>query len=139
MTYSQALFFVSVFQEVPTNTCVRCGGSTKFNCNTTAIHPLGGGATVEGVGGQLWRIQRPNGNVTNLTSNMPENLPSQYEFVSPTLDEYTGLIVFNTTSIWNGTTFQCIAFTPANEEQQNASAAAVTLEVGGKCRICKLS
>ena len=131
-----SFFLVSVFQEVPTNTCVRCGGSTELNCTTTAIHPLGGGDTVEGVGGQLWRIQSPNGNVINLTSNMPDNLPSQYEFVTPTLDEYTGLIVINTTSIWNGTTFQCIAFTPANEEQQNTSAPAVTLEVGGKCRIC---
>ena len=119
----------------PTNTCVCCGGSTELNCTTTATHPLGGGETVKGVGGQLWRIQSPNGSLITLTSNMPDNLPAQYGFVSPTLDEYTGLIVFNTNSTWNGTTFQCIAFTPANEEERNTSAAAVTLEVGGECKI----
>ena len=90
---------------------------------------------MEGVGGQLWRIQSPNGNVTTLTSNRPDNLPAQYEFVTPTLDEYTGLIVFNITSIWSGTTFQCIAFTPANEEEQNNSSTVVTLEVEGECKM----
>ena len=90
---------------------------------------------MEGVGGQLWRIQSPDGSVTILRSNMPEDLPADYEFISPTLHEYTGLQVFNISSQWNGTTFQCIAFTPANEEEQNDSATAVTLEVGGECKI----
>ena len=133
MCITYKLFFhVSAFEKVPNDTCVPCGGSTELNCTTTAIHPLGGGEEVQGVGGQLWRIQSPDGDVIRLASNMPDNLPSQYEFVSPTLDEYTGLMVFNTNSTWNGTTFQCIAFTPANEEEQNTSSAAVILEVGGE-------
>ena len=89
---------------------------------------------MEGVGGQLWMIRKPNGTVTNLSSIMAEVLPAGYEFVAPFLDDFTGLRVLNTTSIWNGTTFQCIAFDPSNLERQNDSAAAVTLEVGGKCR-----
>ena len=89
---------------------------------------------MEGVGDQLWRIQNPNGTVTNLSSNMPGVVPAGYEFISPFLDVYTGLRVLNTTSIWNGTTFQCIAFDPSDIERQNNSAAADTLEVGGKGR-----
>ena len=89
---------------------------------------------MEAVGGQLWRIRNLNGTVTNLSSIMPDMVPVGYEFVAPFLDDYTGLRVLNTNSTWNGTTFQCIAFDPSNVEQQNDSAAAVTLEVGGKCR-----
>ena len=89
---------------------------------------------MEAVGGQLWRIRNPNGTVTNLSSNIPDMVPVGYQFISPFLDDYTGLRVLNTNSTWNGTTFQCIAFDPSNVEQQNDSAAAVTLEVGGKCR-----
>ena len=88
-----------------------------------------------GVGGQLWRINFQNGTIGRLISNMPDNVPGHYEFRSSSLDEYTGIEVLDTTSRWNGTTFQCIAFTPANEEERNDSAAAVILEVGGKCII----
>ena len=122
------------FQVVPSNTCVPCGGSAEFNCSTTAPANLGGGNIVEGVGGQLWMIRNPNGTVTNLSSIMPDMVPAGYEFVAPFLNDFTGLRVLNTTSIWNGTTFQCIAFDPSNLGRQNDSAAAVTLEVGGKCR-----
>ena len=87
-----------------------------------------------GVGGQLWRIQSPNGAVTTLSSSMPDSLPPGYELISPHTDEYTGLRVLDTNSTWNGTTFQCIAFTPLDTREQNDSAAAVTLEVGGECR-----
>ena len=131
-------FLVSVFQVVPTNECVPCGGSTVFNCSTLALHPLVGGGNVEGVGGQLWKINNTNGTQTLLRSNMPNNLPADYEFISPSFDEYTGIRVTNISSSWNGTTFQCIAFTPANIEQRNTSAATVTLEVGGECRTCVL-
>ena len=103
-----------------------------FNCSTTATHPTGGGNVVLGFGGQLWRIQSPNGTVTTLSSSMPDNVPLGYELVSPHRDEYTGLRVLHTSSTWNGTTFQCIAFTPANEEEQNTSATAAMLEVGGE-------
>ena len=89
---------------------------------------------MEGVGGQLWMIRNPNGTVTNLSSNMPDIVPAGYEFVAPFPNDFTGLRVLNTTSIWNGTMFQCIAFDPSDVERQNDSAAAVTLEVGGKCR-----
>ena len=94
---------------------------------------------MEGVGGQLWRIQSPNGTVITLSSSMPDNLPAGFEFISPYPDEYTGLRVLDTNPHWTGTTFQCIAFTPSNTEQQNTSAATVTLEVGGECRMCVLS
>ena len=129
-------FLVSVFQVVPSNMCVPCSGSTIFNCSTLAVHPLGDGVVVEGVGGQLWRIHNPDGTQTTLMSNMPDNLPADYEFLSLCSDEYTGIMVSNIDSDWNGTTFQCIAFTLANIEEQNTSAAVVTLEVGGKpnCR-----
>ena len=95
---------------------------------------LGGGRIVEEVSGQMWRIQTPDGTVTNLRSNIPDMVPADYEFISPFLDDFTGLRVLNTNSTWNGTTFQCIAFDPSNVERQNSSARAVTLEVGGECR-----
>ena len=133
-------FLVSVFQVVPNNECVSCGDrSTVFNCSTLALHHLIGGGNVEGVGGQLWKINNTDGTQTLLRSNRPNDLPADYEFISPSFDEYTGIRVFNISSNWNGTTFQCIAFTPANAEQRNASAATVTLEVEGKCRTCVLS
>ena len=122
------------FQVVPSHTCVPCGGQTVFNCSTTAPANLGGGIILEGVGSQLWRIQTPDGTVTNLSSIMPHMVPAGYEFISPYVNVYTGLRVLNTNSTWNGTTFQCIAFDPSNVERQNNSAAAVTLEVGGECR-----
>ena len=91
---------------------------------------------MKGVGGQLWRIQYPNGTVITLSSSMPDNLPAGYEFTSSSPDGYTGLHLLDANPNWNGTTFQCIAFTPANEEEQNNSATAVTLEVGGEYRMC---
>ena len=90
---------------------------------------------MEGVGGQVWRIQTPNDTVISVSSNMPNMVPTGYELISPFLNEFTGLRVKNTSSSWNGTTFQCIAFTPTNIGEQNDSAAAVTLEVGGELRI----
>ena len=89
---------------------------------------------MEGPGGQMWRIQTSDGTVTTLSSNIPDMVPAGYEFISPFENAYTGLRVLNTNSTWNGTTFQCIAFDTSNEERQNNSAAAVTLEVGGECR-----
>ena len=93
---------------------------------------------MEGVGGQLWNIRNPDGTLTTFISNMPDKVPEDYKFISPSFDEYTGINVSNISSDWNGTTFQCIAFTPANVEERNTSAAPVTLEVGGKCRMCVL-
>ena len=122
------------YQETPSNTCVPCGGSTEFNCSTTAPANLGRGRIVEGAGSQLWRIQTPDGTITNLSSNIPDMVPADYEFISPFQNVYTGLRVLNTNSTWNGTTFQCIAFDPSNVTRQNDSAAAVTLEVGGECK-----
>ena len=120
---------------VPTDTCVPCGGSTEFNCTTTIPINLGEGRIVEGVGGQMWRIQAPDGTVTNLRSNIPDMVPADYEFIAPhNINDFTGLRVLNTSSTWNGTTLQCIAFDPSNVTRQNNSAAAVTLEVGGECR-----
>ena len=89
---------------------------------------------MEGPGCQMWRIQTPGSTVTTLRSNMPGMVPADYEFISPYVNVYTGLRMLNTNSTWNGTTFQCIAFDTSNEERQNNSAAAVTLEVGGECR-----
>ena len=120
---------------VPSDTCVPCGGETVFNCSTTAPFNLGDGTIVEGApGSQMWRIQTQDGTVTTLRSNTPHMVPPGYEFISSSVNVYTGLRVLNTNSTWNGTTFQCIAFDPSNETRQNNSAAAVTLEVGGKCR-----
>ena len=121
----------------PSNTCVPCGGETVFNCSTTTPVNLGGGNIVEGApGSQMWRIQTPDRTIITLKSNAPAPvmMPAKYEFISSSEYIYTGLRVLNTNSTWNGTTFQCIAFDPSNETRQNNSAAAVTLEVGGKCR-----
>ena len=90
---------------------------------------------MQGLAGEKWRIQTPDGTVTNLWSDMPHMVPDGYEFIAPhNMNDFTGLRVHNTNSTWNGTTFQCIAFDPSNVERQNDSAAAVTLEVGGECR-----
>ena len=90
---------------------------------------------MQGLAGQMWRIQTSDGTVTTLSSNMPDIMPVDYEFIAPhNINDFTGLRVLNINSTWNGTTFQYIAFDPSNEERQNSSAAAVTLEVGGECR-----
>ena len=86
---------------------------------------------MEGVGGQMWRIQPPDGMVITLSSNMADMVPAGYEVISPSLNKFSGLRVKATNSSWNGTTFQCIAFNPTNVGERNDSAAAVTLEVGG--------
>ena len=119
----------------PNNTCVPCGGPTEFNCSTTAIHTLSAGDRRLGTGGQLWRIQPPDGTVITLSSNEPGKVPNGYQLISPSRDEYTGLRVLDTNSTWNGTTFKCIAFTPENVGEKNDSAAAVTLEVGGEYKL----
>jgi len=124
---------------LPKPTCIPCGGPADFNCTTVTHVNLGGGTFRDGPGGQLWRIQTPDGNVTNLYSTNPTSARSLgYEFISPHLHEYTGLRVLDTDSTWNGTTFQCIAYTPSNTKRQNDSAAAVTLKVGGEYRHCAL-
>ena len=97
---------------------------------------------MQGVGGQMWRIQFPDGTMATLSSNNADMVPAGYGFISPSMGVFTGLRVNDTNSTLNGTTFQCIAFIPATVGQQNDSAAAVTLEVGGECRIntwCKIS
>ena len=124
--------YLPVFQVTPSNACVACGGSAEFNCSTIELFNLGGGVFREGPGGQMWRIQTPDGTITTLTSNIPDMVPADYEFISPFVYVFTGLQVLNTNSTWNGTTFQCIAFDTSNVERQNNSAAAVTLEVGGE-------
>ena len=91
---------------------------------------------MNGAGGQLWRIQTPDGTLLTLSSSMPNMVPPGYEFVSPFIHVFTGLRVLNTNSTWNATTLQCIAFTPADVRERNVSAAAVTMEVGSECRIC---
>ena len=90
---------------------------------------------MNGAGGQMWRIQIPDGTVISLSSSMPSMVPAGYELISSFLNQYTGLRLLDTNSTWNGTTFQCIAFTPADTREQNDSAAAVTLEVGSEYRI----
>ena len=91
---------------------------------------------MDGPGSQLWRIKTPDGDVTELNSTNPSTARSLgYEFISPHQHVYTGLRVLDTNSTWNGTTFQCIAYTPSNTTRQNDSAPAVTLKVGGECRI----
>ena len=84
-------------------------------------------------GGQKWKITTPDGNVINVTSRMPSKVPAGYELISPFRNEYTGIKVLNTNSNWNGTIFQCIAFSPTNTHQENTSAPAVVLKVGGEC------
>ena len=92
---------------------------------------------MDGPGGQLWRILTPDGKVTELYSTNPSSARSLgYEFISSHMHVYTGLEVLHTDSTWNGSTFQCIAYTPSNTTRQNNSAAPVTLRVGGECRIC---
>ena len=118
---------------VPRDTCVPCGGSAVLNCSTTALIHLGGGRILIGAGGQLWRIQNPDGTVTSLSSSMPSMVPAGYEFITSLVNQYTGLRLLDTNSNWNGTTFQCIAFNPTDAREQNDSAAAVTLEVGSEC------
>ena len=94
---------------------------------------------MEAVGGQLWRIQYPDGTVTTISSNMRDIVPAGYELISPpSSNVFTGLRVLDTNSTWNGTTFKCIAFTPANVHEQNDSAKEVILEVGGEYRTCIL-
>ena len=93
------------------------------------------GNTVEGPGGQLWRIQPPYGTRNCLYSTRPHEVPPSYEFIEIDTNIYSGLRVIDTNSTWNGTTFQCIAYTPINEEVRNYSSEPVTLEVGGECRI----
>ena len=80
-------------------------------------------------------IQHPTGTTITVSSNEPGNVPWGYQLVSPSRDQYTGLRVLDTNSTWNGTTFQCIAFTPENVGEQNDSAAAATLEVGGEYKM----
>jgi len=126
------------FQVVPRDTCVPCGGSTVLNCTTIAPVHLVDGTIQNGPGGQMWRIQHPDGRNLSLCSNKPGSVPAGYELISPLEKHdyyYTGLRLFDTNSTWNGTTFQCIAL-DVNNHSLNDSAAAVTLEVGSECRIC---
>ena len=128
-------FLVSAFLVFPKSTCVPCGGTTEFNCKTTFRYRMH-----DVVGGQLWRIQTPDGNViaepysTNISSAGP-----LFEFIrSPHQNVYNGLRVINTNSTWDGTTFQCIAYATTNLGRRNHSAAPVTLRVGGWFTICVL-
>ena len=108
-----------------------------LNC-TTIAPVLKDGKIQNRVGGQMWRIQHPDGRNMSLWSNIPSSVPAGYELISPLEIHnhyYTGLRLFDTNSTWNGTTFQCIAFHP-NNNSLNDSAAAVTLEVGSEYRIC---
>ena len=130
---------VLAFQVVPRDTCVPCGGSAVLNCSTTAPIHLGGGRILNGAGGQMWRIQNPDGTVTSLSSSMPSRVSAGYEFITSFVNQYTGLRLLDTNSAWNGTTFHCIAFNPTDAREQNNSAAAVTLEVGSECRMHILS
>ena len=88
---------------------------------------------MEGAGGQIWKIRIPSGRSITLSSNMPSTVPTDIEFISTNRHEYTGIRVKNTNSNWNGTIFQCIAFSLTNTHLQNTSAQAVILEVGGEC------
>ena len=132
-------YFSLAFQVVPRDTCLPCGGPAVFNCSTTAPTNLGGGRMVNGAGGQMWRIQNPDGTRISLSSSMPSMMPAGYKLISSFVNQYTGLRLLDTNSTWNGTTFQCIAFTPLDTREQNDSAAAVSLEVGGECRNLVLS
>ena len=125
------LFLILEFEEVPTDTCLPCGGPAKFNCSTLANHTVfhDGMIVLElGPGGQLWRIQT-TGRTEELYSTIPHSVPASYEFI------HTGLLVRDTNSSWSGTTFQCIAYNQGNIEDLNNSFEPVTLEVGGECRI----
>ena len=130
------------FTEVPINTCLPCGGQATFNCTTIANHTVfidGMIRLIPGPGGQLWRIQTSDGTTTKLYSTMLNEVPPGYGFIETPLKEFTGLGVQDTNSSWSGSTFQCIAFTPANADELNNSSEPVTLEVGGECTICWLS
>ena len=112
----------------------------KFNCTTVANHTIfvnGMSSLREGPGGQLWRIQTTNGTTESLCSTTPDKVPTNYKFIDtfPNSNEFTGILVSDTDSSWSGTTFQCIAFTPANTEEINDASEPATLEVGGKCLI----
>ena len=126
------LLLVAAFLEVPTGTCLPCGGSTEFNCNTTFHINLGGGNFKDIPGGQMWMILTPDGQNIILSSNNPSRVPPDFEFISPHPHEYTGIRVLHTNSNWNGTTLQCIAFSTTNLRRINTSAPAVTMEVGGE-------
>ena len=116
------------------NTCLPCGGQATFNCTTIANHTLlDSNELMSGPGGQLWRIQTSDGTTTKLYSTMLDKVPRGYEFIETPENEFTGLRVNDTNSSWSGSTFQCIAFTPANADQLNNSSEPVTLEVGGEC------
>ena len=83
--------------------------------------------------GQLWRIQTTNGTTKLLYSTIPEDVPASYEFIHTNTEQnVTGLLVRDANSSWSGTTFQCIAYIPANIEDLNNSSEPVTLEVGGE-------
>ena len=121
------------------NTCLPCGGQAIFNCTTVANHTVyvnGMSSLILGPGGQLWRIQTANGTTKLLYSTMPDKVPTSYEFIEtpPNSNIFTGILVRDTNSSWNGTTFQCIAFTPLDTEEINNASEPVTLEVGGECR-----
>ena len=136
-TYSKSSLSHLGFVEVPTNTCLPCGGPAKFNCSTivnlTVFH--NGMIVLElGPGGQLWRIQTTNGMTEFLYSTIPDDVSASYEFIHTEFIS-TGLLVHDTNSSWNGTTFQCIAYNQGNIEDLNNSSEPVTLEVGGECRI----
>jgi len=127
--------------EVPTNTCLPCGGNATFNCRTIANHTVfdNGMSVLElGPGGQLWKIHTTNGMTEELYSTIRENIPASYELMyteQNNIKVVTGLLVRDTDSTWNGTTLQCIAYTTLNTDVRNNSSEPVTLEVGGECRI----
>ena len=127
--------------EVPTNTCLPCGGNATFNCCTIANHTVfdNGMSVLElGPGGQLWKIHTTNGMTEELYSTIRKNIPASYELMYTEQNNtkvVTGLLVRDTDSTWNGTTLQCIAYTPPNTDVRNNSSEPVTLEVGGECRI----
>ena len=129
-------FPVSAFEVVPKPVCIPCGESAEFNCSTRYLFNSNG-TLVDIVGGQLWRIQTPNGTVTNVRSTNLATAMAPFKFInSQYKNEYTGLRVTDTDLTWNGTTFQCIAYASTNLSKQNDSAPAVTLKVEGGCRIC---
>ena len=120
------------------STCLPCGGQATFNCTTIANHTVfidGMIRLIPGPGGQLWRIQTSDGTTTKLYSTMLDKVPRGYKFIETSKSEFTGLWVYDTNPRWSGSTFQCIAFTPANADELNNSSEPVTLEVGGECRI----
>ena len=120
------------------STCLPCGGQATFNCTTVANHTVfidEMSTLIPGPGGQLWRIQTSDGTTTELYSTMLDEVPPGYKFIETSPNEFTGLSVYDTNPRWSGSTFQCIAFTPANADDLNNSSEPVTLEVGGEYRI----